>query len=98
MTDSLVTAVLIVAKGVIVVLGGTVSYLAYRASRRTGSAALRSLAVGFGVVTLGGVVGGGLNQLFGVGLQEALAVESLVSAAGFAVIGKSLYVDVHVGA
>lgn len=89
----------VIAKSLTLVLGGLVTYFSYRAYRRTGSPALRSLAIGFGIVTVGAILAGILDQilpfiyadfdnfLFGV------FVESWLTAIGFAVIVYSLYTD-----
>ncbi|NEU56339.1 hypothetical protein [Halorussus sp. MSC15.2] len=45
-------------KTVTLALGGTIPYFALRAYRRTNVPALRVLVVGFGLVTLGTVLGG----------------------------------------
>jgi hypothetical protein len=42
----------------ILITGAGLTYVAVRAYRRTGATALRSLAVGFGAITLGGSLGG----------------------------------------
>lgn len=85
------SAVLVAVKAVVLVLGGTITYLAYKASRRTQSVALRAFAAGFGVITLGALVAGGLDKLVGVGLQTSVLVQSALTAAGFAVLAYSLY-------
>jgi hypothetical protein len=78
-------------------LGAAITYFSYRAYRRTGAPSLRALTVGFGVVTTGALVAGALdltNQFAGipaVSSRIALAVESLFTAVGFAVILYSLY-------
>lgn len=72
------------------VTGGAVALLAYRAFRRTGSAALQAVAVGFGVIVAGSVLGGAVHLLAdNVGL--AVAVQSSATAAGFAILLYSLY-------
>lgn len=71
--------------------GGAVATLAYRAFRRTGSSALRAVAVGFSVIVAGSVVGG-LAHLGGE-MALGVAVQSLATAAGFATLLYSLYVE-----
>ncbi|MFB6147074.1 MAG: hypothetical protein ABEJ08_05245 [Halobacteriaceae archaeon] len=93
MSDSAITAFLIVAKALIVLLGGLITVSAFRAFRRTGSTAMRSFTIGFGVVTLGGIVGGGLNHVLHVALRPALLLQSLLTAIGFGVLVSSLYLD-----
>lgn len=83
---------IIAAKTVVLVLGGLITHLAYRAARRTGSHALRWFAVGFGILTLGALVGGALDWLGGLPLGTAVLVESVLWAGGFAVLAHALYV------
>jgi hypothetical protein len=87
------TSLVIVLKTLTLVLGGTITYLSYKAFRRTGSPALRSLTLGFGLVTLGALLAGLADQVIGLQTDIALVVESVLTAAGFAVIVYSLYVD-----
>jgi hypothetical protein len=75
-------------------LGSLVTYLALKAYRRTGAAALRALAVGFGVVTLGAVIGGLVDLLVpNAGLLEGVLVHSTTTMIGFAFVAYSLYVE-----
>lgn len=92
MTATLSTLVLVVAKTVTVVLGSVITLLAARAFRRTGSPALRSLAAGIGLITLGALAGGALHQVFGVALAVGVAVQAVCTAVGFAVMTYSIYV------
>lgn len=85
------TAVVVLVKAVVLALGGVITHLAYRAYRRTGSPPLRGLALGIGVVTVGAFLGGGLDQLVGVDLEWGVLVHSVSTAAGFAVVLRSLY-------
>ena len=88
-----VTSLIVVLKTLTLVLGLTITYLSLKAYRRTGSAPLRSLTIGFGLVTLGAILAGAADQLVALDRSLALIVESLLTAAGFAVIVYSLYVD-----
>lgn len=84
------------------VMGGLITYYAYRAYRRTQAPALRALAIGFGIVTLGALLAGVVDIVpllqFSV-LSEietrdlALLIESALTTAGFGVILYSLYVE-----
>lgn len=66
----------------ILVVGGVVTYLAYRASRRTADPSLRLLAVEFTFVGVGVLLAGFTFELLGVGVM----VESLFVFAGLSVI------------
>ena len=88
-----ITSVIVVLKTITLVLGMVITYLAYKAYQRTDSAALRSLTVGFGLVTLGALLAGVADQVVGLQTDIALVVESTLTAVGFAVIVYSLYVD-----
>lgn len=88
-----ITTLVVVLKTITLVLGGLITYFAYKAYRRTGSPALRALAVGFAVVTLGAFLAGIADQGVGVNRDLVLVIESALTALGFAVITYSLYVD-----
>ena len=88
-----VPTAIVATKTVILLLGALITYLALKAYRRTGSSSLRALAIGFGVVTLGAVMGGVAHQALGVSLSIGVLVESLLTALGFAIIVYSLYAE-----
>ena len=88
-----VESLVIVLKTLTLVLGGLITYQAFKAFRRTRSPALRSLTVGFGLVTLGSLLAGLVDQFAGLPTDLALVTESFLTVAGFAVILYSLYVD-----
>ncbi|MBP1921849.1 hypothetical protein J2751_000846 [Halorubrum alkaliphilum] len=84
---------IIVAKTAILLLGGSITYYALRAFERTGDPSLRALGVGFGIVTVGALVGGVSHQIIRADLAVGIAINSLLTAVGFAVIVYSLYVE-----
>ena len=86
-----VPTAIVVMKTLSLVLGGAITYLAYKAYRRTGAPSLRYLAVGFGIVTLGSLLAGIIDQVLQLELRVGLLVESVLITAGFAVIVYSLY-------
>jgi len=85
--------IVIALKTVTLILGGAVTYFATKAWLRTSSPALRSLAIGFGIVTLGALLAGGVDVFLDVGRDFAVLTESALTAIGFAVIVYSLYAD-----
>ena len=85
--------VLVALKSITLLLGGAVTFFAVKAWQRTGSPALRSLAIGFGFVTLGSLLAGIVHQVVGLEQTTAILTESALTAIGFAVIVYSLYVD-----
>ena len=88
------TPVAIIAlKTLTLLLGALITYLSYRAYRRTGAPALRALSIGFGFVTLGTLLAGVLDQVLQFRIQVGLLVESALVAVGFAVIVYSLYTE-----
>ena len=88
------TPVAIIAlKTVTPLLGGLITVLSYRAYSRTGARSLGYLSVGFGIVTLGTLLGGVVDQVLRAGFQLGQLVESALLALGFAVIVYSLYTD-----
>lgn len=86
-------ALLVAAKTATLVFGGIITVLAVRAYRRTGSPALRALALGIGLLTAGALVGGALHQLLGLSLEIGVLVQSCFTAVGFGVLTYSLYTD-----
>lgn len=85
-----VTIALIVIKTLVAVVGGLVTYFAFKAYRRTGSRPLGLLAGGFGLVVLGSVLGGTAYELLGVALAVGVVVEGLFVLAGFCLLAYSL--------
>jgi hypothetical protein len=86
-----VPTAIVVIKTLTLILGGAITYLAYKAYRRTGAPSLRYLSVGFGIVTLGTLLAGIIDQVLQMELQIGLLTESVLITAGFAVILYSLY-------
>ncbi len=84
---------LAVVKTLVLVVGGVITYFAFKAYRRTRQQALGYLTIGFGLVTLGLVLAGLLYELLGVQLAVGVLLESLLVLAGFIVIAYSLYVQ-----
>lgn len=81
-----------IANTATVLTGGAVALLAYRAFRRTGAAALRAVAVGFAVIVAGSVLGGCIH-LLGNAVALGVALQSAVTALGFAILLYSLYAE-----
>jgi len=54
---------------------------------------LRALGIGFGVVTIGALIGGVSHQIIGSSLAVGIAIDSLLTAVGFGVIVYSLTVE-----
>ncbi|RKD94040.1 DUF7521 family protein [Halopiger aswanensis] len=88
-----IAVALAVVKTIILVVGGIITYFAFKAYRRTRQRALGYLAVGFGLVTLGFVLAGMFDLLLNVELAMGVLLESLLVLAGFLVIAYSLYVQ-----
>ncbi|KYH27915.1 hypothetical protein HAPAU_05900 [Halalkalicoccus paucihalophilus] len=85
-----VTIALAVVKTLLVVMGGTITYFAFKAFRRTHSRPLGFLAAGFALVTLGSVLGGFGFEILDVWLGLGVLVEGLFVLAGFSLIAYSL--------
>ena len=88
---------IVVSKTLILVLGGLISYFSFKAYRRTGTPQHWWLTLGFGVITLGAILGGVLDIAVEMYLGEDLLytsvfVSSTMTAAGLGVILYSLYV------
>ncbi len=81
------------SRAAILLLGGLITYYSYRAYQRTGSRSLRALAGGFALVATGSLVGGLMHTVVGVDVLLSLVVESVLTAAGFALLLYSLYAE-----
>ncbi|MWG33803.1 DUF7521 family protein [Halomarina oriensis] len=88
-----ITTTVIVLKTLTLLLGGSITFFAFKAYRRTAAPALRALALGFGAVTIGALLAGIADQFLPVDPSIALVLESLFTTVGFGVILYSLYVD-----
>ncbi|MDY7082275.1 MAG: hypothetical protein SXQ77_07715 [Halobacteria archaeon] len=88
-----VATLVVVVKTAILLLGGLITYMAFKAYRRTGSKSLRALSIGFGFVTFGSLVGGMVHQITNVGLASSVLVESSLVMVGLLIITYSLYTD-----
>lgn len=86
------TIAFIVVKSLILVMGGVITYFAYKAYRRTRHRSLGFLAAGFGTVTLGALLGGVANEIFGTTLIVGIIIEGIFVLIGFTLIAASLRV------
>ncbi|ADJ14549.1 DUF7521 family protein [Halalkalicoccus jeotgali] len=85
-----VTIALIVVKTLMVVLGGAITFFAYRAFRRTRNRSLGLLTGGFALVTLGSALAGLAFEILGVWIGLGVLIEGLFVLAGFSLIAASL--------
>ena len=90
---SYTTSIVVALKTLTLILGGLITYFAYKAYRRTDARPLYALAFGFGAITLGSIVAGAVDQVFSFPTETALVAESTLTAVGFAVILYSLYAE-----
>lgn len=86
-----VTSLIIGFKVLSLLLGGLITYLAFKAYRRTRARSLGALTLGFGIITAGTFFAGVLDQVLGAGFQISQLIESALIAVGFLVIVYSLY-------
>ena len=88
-----VESAIIVVKTVILLLGSGITYIAYKAYRRTGTPSLRVLGIGFGVITFGVLLGGIAHQVFSVSFRMGILINSVLVAIGLAIVMYSLYLE-----
>lgn len=86
------TALLAGLKTLNLILGGVITYYAYKAYRRTGVTALGAVSVGFAIITFGVFVAGLVDQLPLLHSELALIIEAVFTAIGFFAILYSLYI------
>lgn len=84
---------IVAVKTVILLLGSGITYIAYRAYRRTGTPSLRVLGIGFGVITFGALLAGIAHQLLAVSLEIGILINSILVAIGLAIVLYSLYLE-----
>lgn len=84
---------IVVVKTVILLLGSGITYIAYKAYRRTDAQSLRTLGIGFGVITFGALFAGIANQVLSVSLEMGVLINSVLVAVGFAIIMYSLFLE-----
>jgi hypothetical protein len=85
-----VDTVVIVLKSLSLLLGGTITFYAFKAARRTEQRQLHMLGIGFGLVTVGALLAGISDQLLTFDRTAALAIESGFTTVGFLSILYSL--------
>lgn len=85
------TPLIVVGTVVTVVIGATITSLAYRAAGRHRSRALRLFSYGFGAITLGFLVGGAAGLVVGLDVEHTLFVQGALVAPGFVLLLRSLY-------
>jgi len=84
---------IVAAKTAILILGGSITFYAFQAYRRTADPSLRALAIGFGIVTVGAILGGLADLGFTVDFAVGVAINSVLTAIGFGVILYSLHIE-----
>lgn len=87
----------VIAQTLILIIGGLITYYSYKAYSRTQSPEHKWLTLGFGVVTLGAVLGGVLDlgierYMAGDLIYTSVFVSSSLTAVGLGIILYSLYV------
>ncbi len=82
-----------VVKTLLLVVGGVIASLAFKAYRRTGQRALGYLTLGFAIVTIGFVLAGTVYEILGISLALGVLLESVLVLVGFSVIAYSLAVQ-----
>lgn len=73
------------------ILAGIVAYLAAKSFRRSRSRMMLFLSVGFCLIALGALMSGLLYEFFAFRLEDSYAIESVLVAAGLAVVVYSIY-------
>lgn len=86
-----VTALLVVAKILALILGSVVALLAYRAYLRTKIDGLQYFAIGLSIITAGTVLVGIFHHIMGLPATVGMLIESLIILVGFVVMIVGLY-------
>lgn len=85
------TLMIVAVKTLTLILGGSITYFAYKAYRRTAIQPMLALTIGFGTITLGTLFAGIIDRFIAVTGDVAIVVEGAFMAVGFAVVLYSLY-------
>jgi len=85
------TVMVIVLVLTTVLVGGCITYLAYRAARRSGSSPMYLFSYGFGVLTIGVALSGVLAVLFRLDAKEGLLIQGVFVLVGLGLLLRSLY-------
>lgn len=91
MADTQLVATVILVKLVVLALALVLTHMTFSAYRRSARSEIGALALGFGGMAVGILVGGGLYQFFGYDILVGLLVEALFTAFGLGMIVYSLY-------
>lgn len=88
---------IVVAKTLTLVMGGLITYFSYKTYQRTDAPQHRWLTLGFGIITVGALLGGlldlAVSRYFAEDLlYTSIFVSSTLTAVGLGVILYSLYV------
>lgn len=75
----------------VLVLAGTISYLAFKSYRHGHGASMLFMSAGFSLIALGALTSGLIFEILGLDLDLAYAVESFLSAMGLTVLIYSIY-------
>ena len=89
MTDT-TTAVLILVRILVLVLGVLITYYSFAAYRLTRTPYMRNATIGFSIITLGVFLEGLLYEFGGLNLSVVHIIESVAIGVGFAVLLHSL--------
>lgn len=84
------TAVLVLVRVLVLLLGVLITFYSLQAYRRTGTAYMRNATLGFGIITLGVFIEGVLFEFAGFDLAVVHIIESIAIALGFIVLLISL--------
>ncbi|MCU4752362.1 hypothetical protein OB919_10245 [Halobacteria archaeon AArc-curdl1] len=82
---------LVVAKLVVVLLGFSITYQAFRGYRRGHGRTMLYVALGFAFISVGAVIEGLLFELDLVSIYQASAIQTLIAALGMLLVLYSLY-------
>lgn len=82
---------IIIIKAIILLLGGAITYIAFKAYRRTRTKSIQLLGIGFGVLTFGAFLTGMATQIFDFSLELGVLTNSVFVAIALAIIMLSLH-------
>lgn len=75
------------------IISGYIAYFSFKAYRRTKMSSMRSLTTGFGIISIGFIMGGGLDWLTTLDLKVVVTTQSVLMATGLAFLLYSLFIE-----
>lgn len=85
-----INTLIAVTNAIILILGAVITLTARKAYIRSGSPAMKTFAIGFGIITTGAIMGGIVHHLLSLSISQSILIQSSLTALGFVFLWISL--------